>query len=415
MEPKKCFWSPVNVMVAIYFVVWGFAAMDRLLIAMLFPFVLPYFHLNYAQGGILMMCMALGFEVVGFLGGPASDKWGRKKIITPCVWIFSIGSAITGFAGSFAQLVGVRTLVGAGEGAFGSAAAAQIAEEAPPAKRGLYLGFYTSAFALFGSFIAPLYATQMAPRIGWQWTCYLTIIPGVILALLIRSKVKETKRFTSPQAAGPKVSWLKVIQERNIVVALLVSIFWFIWLWSWLTFGTVFLVDFKHIPIGSAGILQSAFGAGGFIGMIVLPALSDKFGRKLPLIVGTVIGIIGTLMLIYVPASWFISLCITFFITAFVAWGYAPIFINVIPSESVPAQWIASGVALVSCIGELVGIGAGQPVLGMVGDKFGLDHSMLLGCACLVVVFILCLVLRESAPKFAKPKVQELETNTVAS
>ena len=412
---RKTFWTPINVMSAIYFLAWGFSAGDRLLIAMLFPFILPYFKLGYAQGGLLMASMSIGYLFVAFLGGMLSDKYGRRKVILPSVFVFSIGSALTGFAGGFAQLVWIRSIVGAGEGSFNMAATAQIAEECPPEKRGAYVGFYTSAFALFGSFVAPIYATQVASRWGWQWACYLTIIPGVILAFMILALVKETKRFTAPAAVvKPKSSfgqvvkaWGHVMKERNMVVACLLAMFWMVWLWSWLSFGTVYFVNVKHMTAGAAGFMLSALGAGGFLGMIAVPAFSDKVGRRIPLIVGTILAIVGTLGIMYMPGSAFALMYVTFFVTAFVSWGYIPLVISVIPSESVPTEWIASGIALVTCLAELAGLTIGLPVLGAIGDKYGLSTTMLCGVAALISVLLLsAFVLRETAPKFTAARAQ---------
>jgi MFS family permease len=405
---KKSFWTPVITMTAIYFFVWGFAAMDRLLIAMLFPYILPEFKLSFAQAGMLMACMSVGFLVFEFIGGILSDKYGRRKVILPSVFVFSIVSAITGFATGFAQLIGVRTIVGAGEGAFATPATAHIFDECPPEKRGIYLGFYVSAFALFGSFVAPIYATQIAAHWGWRWAFYLTIIPGIVLALLIWGFVKESVRFRRPeQAAAPKARWRQVMKERNIVVACLLAICWMVWLWSWLSFGTVFFVNVKHLSTGMAGILQSALGAGGFLGMIALPGFSDKVGRRIPLIVGTIIGLVGTAAIVYLPGTSPVLMWIALFVTAFVTWGYSPIILSVIPSESVPPERIAFGVACVTGLAELAGIAVAPPILGAIGDKFGLTTTMLCGGAVLIPVLLLAsFALRETAPKFTSAKAR---------
>lgn len=116
--------TPINTMVLIYFIVWGFSAADRLLIAMLFPYVLPEFGLAYTQAGFLMAAMSIGYLVCALGGAAISDQIGRKKVIVPSVVVFSLGSALTGFAGGFAQLIGLRTIVGAAEGSFNMAATA---------------------------------------------------------------------------------------------------------------------------------------------------------------------------------------------------------------------------------------------------------------------------------------------------
>jgi len=399
LENNKKLLSPFQLMVGTYFLAWGFSALDRLLIAMLFPIVLPEFGLSFAAGGMLMAAMALAYLVFAFIGGILSDKWGRKKVILPSVFIFSIGSAITGAVTAFGQLVGIRSFIGAAEGSFNMSATAQIAEEAPPEKRGLYVGLYTSAFPLFASLVAPIYATQVAAVWGWRWACYLTIIPGIILAAIIWFGVKESKRFAIPQAAECKVSWLEVVKQKNILVGSLIGVFGMIWLWSWLSFGMSFLVSVKGFDTATAGILLAALGAGGFLGCFLLPALSDKVGRKKPIIIGPIIGFLGTLAILQLPASSFGLLAAALFLTAFSTWGLAPIFLSVVPSEAVPAEWCGSGIGIVTCIGELAGIVIAPPILGMIADKFGLGTAMFCAAIPLIAVVIFSFFLRETAPR----------------
>jgi len=395
---KQKFWSSFHIMVATYFIAWGFSALDRLLIAMLFPIILPEFGLGFAEGGLLMAAMALAYLIFAFIGGIISDKAGRKKVILPSVLIFSLGSAITGAITTFSQLIGIRSFIGAAEGSFNMSATAQIAEESPPEKRGLYVGLYTSAFPLFASLIAPLYATQTSALWGWRWTCYLTIIPGIILAAIIWFGVKESSRFSMPQQAECKVSWLTILKQRNILVGAVIGIFWMIWLWSWLSFGMSFLVTIKGFDTATAGMLMAALGAGGFLGCFLLPALSDRVGRKLPIAIGPIIGFLGTLAILYLPSSSLLLLALALFVTAFSTWGLAPIFLSVIPSEAVPAEWCGSGIGVVTCIGELAGIVIAPPILGMVADSFGLGIAMLGAALPLIAVILFSFFLKETAP-----------------
>ena len=402
-EEKKGYWNPVNVMVWTYALTFGYSAGDRLLIAMLFPFVIPYFGLDYTHAGLIMMSMAAGYLVLAFAGGIISDKVGRKKVLLPSALVFSLASGITGFAGNVGQLIAARTIVGAAEGSFNSAAAAQIGEESPPEKRGINMGIYVSMFALFGSFIAPIYATQVATLWGWQMACFLTVIPGVVLAWFISTRIKESIRFSKPLEKS-KVSWQEIMKERNIWLSFFVCSLWFIWLWSWLSFGIVYFVNVRGFSPGTAGFLQSALGAGGFVGMIFLPWLSDCYGRKLPLQIGTIIGFIGTSAILFIPTTSAFAIWAMFFVTAITTWGICPIILNVIPSESVPVERAALAIGTVVSIGELAGIAVAPPILGAIGDHFGLTSALFLGAACLIPVCILSFFFRETAPCIVKAK-----------
>ncbi|WP_168197916.1 MFS transporter [Pseudolabrys sp. FHR47] len=391
----------------VYFLGWGFSAADRLLIAMLFPYVLPEFGLDFTMAGVLMAAMSIGYLVLAVGGGALSDKFGRKVVILPSVLVFSIGSALTGLATSVVQLIGWRTVVGAAEGSYNMAATAQIAEESPPDKRGMYVGFYTSAFPLFASFVAPLYGTMIAEAWGWRWACYLTIVPGLLLVPYIWLKIRERGHAstsasgvaTSQANTGAGPSWVEVLKRRNVLISASISIFWMVWLWSWLSFGTLFLTKVKGYQPGSAGVLMAALGAGGFLGMTAMCALSDRIGRKPVVMMAAVVGLIGTLTAIYLPDG---SMAITWavlFVTSFVTWGMCPVILSVIPSESVPSNWVALGVAVVTCLAEFAGIIIAPPGLGALADHFGLLTSMTVAAFGMVPMFLISLALKETAPR----------------
>lgn len=395
--------SSFHIIVAVYFLCWGFSAADRILIAMMFPKVLPSFGLNYAMAGVIMSVMSIGYLVCAVFGGWISDKIGRKKVALPMVFIFSLGSALTGVAKNFAQLIGVRTIVGGAEGAFNMAATAQIAEESPVERRGFYIGLYTGAFPLFASLVAPLYAGTVGVHYGWRAACYLTIIPGILLVpavwWLVRDK-SGTKTIIQQEKKNP--SWGPVLRSRNVLLSACVSIFIMVWLWSWLSFGTLYMTKVKGYSLSSADMHMASMGLGGFLGAMGMSWLSDRIGRK-PVVFGvTIIGIIGTLIVLNLPASESLLTWVILFITSFITWGGMVIFLSVIPSESVPAGYIARGVSVVTCSSEAAGIIIAPPVLGAVADHYSLQTAMTVAALGLIISVIAIFFLKESAPASQK-------------
>ena len=412
MERKQGFWTPTNILVATYTFCWGFAALDRLLIAMLFPFVIPYFHMDFAQAGLVMTCMSVVYLIMASLGGALSDKYGRKKVILPSVIIFSLCSFLTGLATNFAALIGIRSVIGGAEGAFYTSGGAQIAEQSPNESRGTAIGIYNSAFPLFGAALAPIYATYVASHWGWQWACYLTIIPGAILAFVISTRVQDTHAAVGQRAAGapPKVPWRVVFKDKNVSLSALIGATWFVWLWSWLSFGMLFFTKIRGMSPASAGLMIAAMGIGGCVGGVLMAKISDTVGRKPTMIIGTLIGIAGTLVVLLIPSLPFAAIGIVLFVTATATWGNAPLFLQVIPSDCVSREHLAKTIGIVVSIGEFVGIAVAPPILGAIGDKWGLNTTMLAGVASLVLTFLLGFALRESYPKAQAKREMQMAT-----
>ena len=394
-------------LVLIYTFSWAFAALDRLIIAFMLPFIMPYFGMNYAQAGLLMSLMAIGLLVCALIFGPLSDKIGRKKITLPMLLIFSCLSCVTGLVKSIALLFVVRTIVGGSEGAFNTAAPAHISEVSPPEKRGGYIGTYLSSFAIGGAFLAPIYAMNVASRWSWQTACYLTIIPGVILAILGWIFIKESPRFVKgtpeydaeqeakKQDQG-KVGLIEVLKIRNVVLSLVLVAVFFVWCWSWLSYGTSYFTAEKGFDEITSGNLMGIFGLGAFFGCLVMPRLSDRYGRKPVILITSAISFVVVAILLFLPHG-FADYAVLLFLSTFFAWGALPLFMMVIPTESVKPGWAASAIAIALGVGEVIGMAA-QPVLGAIADASNLTNAMFVGSFGLVAGCIVCLFLKESAP-----------------
>ena len=177
--------------VAINWFILGFVALDRLLIANLFPWVIPALKIDYTKAGLIMSMLGLTWSVSAIFFGGLSDKIGRRIIIIPATIIFSLLSWMSGLVTGFAQLLGFRAVMGVAEGAYYPTAIATVAEESKPERRATNIGIFSSAFQIIGVVLCPIYATTVAMAWGWRMALYLTAIPGIILAILFWRLVRE--------------------------------------------------------------------------------------------------------------------------------------------------------------------------------------------------------------------------------
>jgi len=113
--------------------------------------------------------------------------------------------------------------------------------------------------------------------------------------------------------------------------------------------------------------------------------------------------VLGSLMGMLVPAAaifWHGSLW-SLGILLFLGWlaiGVAPLMMATVPSETVPARYVATTAGLVQGFGEIVGAAGGAWAAGRAADAFGLPVSMaIMGC-CAFIAAMLALLLIESAP-----------------
>ena len=121
-----------NTLVAILFLSWGTVFLDRMSQLYLAPYITPEFHLTHEQVGMLASVLAITWAVSTLFFGALSDRFGRRTILIPAVFAFSLLSWLSGVAHTFHQLLLIRALMGIAEGPCWSIMTALIEESSTP-------------------------------------------------------------------------------------------------------------------------------------------------------------------------------------------------------------------------------------------------------------------------------------------
>jgi MFS family permease len=404
-------WSYEFTVLIIHWFIWGFVAFDRMLVTYVFPMLLPDLKMSFTQAGMIMSVLGLAWGAMAIFGGGLGDKFGRKTIIIPATLIFSLTSWATGLARSLAQLAVVRAIMGGAEGSYYPSAVATIAEESKPSRRGLMVGLHQTGFPLWGMFVAPIYATQVATVWGWRWAFYLTIIPGIILAIVHWRFIREPKSTAGRIEArkqgvahhvvsetGEHLTAKSVLKFRNIIIGIFVSICFMTHLWVFAAFTTLYLTKVHNFAMTTAGFVMSGQGVGALLGMFCLAAISDRIGRKPALLIACVVGGLSTLWFAFLgpapTAMWFLLLVVGFF-----TGGAFPIFASLIPSETVPFALAGLAIGIPTGAGELIGAGVLPTVGGIVADSYGLGATIIMAAVAVLIATIFASFLVETAPR----------------
>jgi MFS family permease len=410
MNTEKRSTSYEYMVVILNWFILGFVALDRLLIANLFPWVLPELKINYTQAGLIMAVLGVTWSVAAIVFGGVSDKVGRKVIIIPATIVFSLLSWMSGMVTSLAQLLGIRAFMGVAEGAYYPTAIATVAEESKPERRATNIGLFLSSFTIVGMILCPIYATTVATAYGWRMALYLTVIPGIILALLFwrmvhepastaaKRQAKKEGRTEAKTESGESKGWLHMFAYRNVYVGALAAIFTMGWSFTILTFAMTFNTQARHLAPQTAGFTMAMLGLGGAIGSFLVPFFSDQFGRKTAIILAGILCAAATFGL----AFWSVNaggMALCFFLMGFFGYGIFPVLTGAVPYESVPLSLTASAVGFIIFIGEIIGASAAPAVGGMLADAYGLHISMAAGGISALLAGVCSFGLKETAPK----------------
>ena len=394
-----------NTLIAILFFTWGTVFLDRMSQMYLAPYFAPEFHLNPKQIGTLASVLAITWAASTFLFGAISDRVGRKAVLVPAVFAFSLLSCLSATAHSFHQLLFLRALMGFAEGPTWSTITALIEESSPTSRRGRNIGLVVSAAALIGLAAAPVLTTQVAARWGWRPAFLVAGLPGLLAGVLIWKLVNEPEAG----AARPKPSWIEyalILRYRNVWLCCIGAAGFMSWLFALNVFAPLYITEVVHQPATVAGFLLGASGLGSFFLGFLLPSLSDRVGRKpVLLLMAMMSAIVPLSFLCPVLFRYSLLLAAIVFISN-TGQGMASLLMVLVPTESVPAEFRATSIGLVTMVGEIMGATTAPLLAGTLAEKYGLSLTMWLAAAGSAIVFVIAIFLRETAKQSSAPAVE---------
>jgi predicted MFS family arabinose efflux permease len=387
-------------LVVLLFFTWGAVFLDRMSVLYLAPYIAPALHLTHAQVGLMASSLAVAWALSSLLLGAVSDRFGRRPVLVPAVFVFSILSWLTGICRTFGQMLAVRTLMGAAEGPTWSTITATIEESSAPQRRGRNVGVVVSAAALVGLTLAPILTTQIAARWGWRAACFVAGIPGLVLGLLLWKLVRESAESSADGGhAKPSLSgYFSILRYRNMWLCCLGSAGFMTWLWVMHTFAPLYITQVNKNTATFAGLILSASGLGSFLWGFLLPWISDHTGRKPMLLMVALIS--GVVPLTY-QAPFLIQHPWIMAAAGFIANGgqcIAALTLVVIPSETVPSQFHATAIGLATLVGEIIGGTVAPAFSGAIADRLGLVATLWIAAGGAILVFLAGLFMTETAP-----------------
>lgn len=126
------------------------------------------------------------------IGGALGDKLGRKKIFMAGIFIFIIGSACCGFAGTVNMLVGFRVLQGIGGALMIPGSLSLISSSIEPNQRGKAIGTW-SAFTTVCTMGGPILGGALADAGLWRYFFFINIPLGIASLVMLYFKVSENQ------------------------------------------------------------------------------------------------------------------------------------------------------------------------------------------------------------------------------
>ncbi len=179
------------------------AFIDGTVVNVALPALQSAFGADIADIQWVVESYALFLAALILIGGSLGDLYGRRKIFVIGVALFSAASAWCGLAHDIRQLIIARALQGVGGALLVPGSLALISANFPPKERGRAIGTW-SGFTSITAAIGPVLGGWFVQHGSWRWVFFINLPVGLIVMALALWKVPESRAGNR----GARLDWI---------------------------------------------------------------------------------------------------------------------------------------------------------------------------------------------------------------
>lgn len=235
-----------------------------------FPGIIKYFGISTHQVGWLIAAFTLPGIFLTPVSGILADRFGRKLVLVPSLFIFGIAGFLCSFMTDFHSLLAFLFIEGIGAAGLSSINITLIGDLYSGEKRTTLMGYNasilsigTAAYPALGGFIAVF---------GWQYIFYLPLL-AIPLGIFVMFGLNNPEP-KDHQGIGEyfRRIW-KNINQRSVWGLFLVNMLVFVLLYgAYLTYFPILLSERLHATSVHIGLMMSIMS-------LVTAAISSQLGR----------------------------------------------------------------------------------------------------------------------------------------
>jgi MFS family permease len=380
-----------------------FNYLDRYVLSAVLAPVQKDLGINDGQAGRLMTAFMIGYFVTSPVFGWLGDRCPRKWLIAAGIFVWSVGTLLTGFATTFAMMIAFRVLVGLGEASYATISPSLISDNYGPAKRNNALTIFYVAIPV-GAALGTIIGGLIAAKWGWRHAFVWVGTPGLFLALVLLpfAEVKRGHSEGKTTEATKKPSVRDIVNLFRIPDYLLVVLGYTAYTFALGAFGfwgPTFLNRVHGLAVDKAG---EFFGAvlvvAGLVGTLIGGFAATAWQKRNP---AGYAWTLGLSVLIAVPLAfgafltgstlWSMSLLAGAMFFLFLSTGP----VNTLILETTPVNLRVSAMAVSIFMIHLFGDMWSPEIVGRLADSFGgnLQKAVLILPVALILASALWLAL----------------------
>ena len=166
-------------------------ALDNPVVATALPVLRTSLHAGLSGLEWTVNAYLLSFACLIMTGAALGDRFGRRRMFTVGVGVFTVASAAAALSPSVGVLIAARVAQGAGAAMVFPLTLTLISEAFPVEKRGAAIGMWGAIAGMAVAF-GPLIGGAIVSGINWHWIFWVNVPVGVTLVALAPSRLTES-------------------------------------------------------------------------------------------------------------------------------------------------------------------------------------------------------------------------------
>lgn len=313
--------------------------------------------------GLIMATLPATSIIARLPFGALSNKMGRWPVAVSALIFQSLAYLFFYVASSVVWLYPVTVVYALAVSSFGPGAIAIALDAAPLGRKGTVMGrFYASigAAMIVGPLVTSLLTLRFAFQLVFIFALTLPSIGLVVfllsgLSLLRRPLLTDTVRGRGSNSVFPSLK--RILLQRNIILLSASSITFFIALGAFETMFPVYAKQDLALETFQVSLLFTARGIPNALARIPAGVLSDKVGRRIPLVFSYAVTFLALLLVSLVSDLYLLMFLIGLY---GLAWGARTAPTAALYSDNVSSRdtgWVSTVIWLTSDVAVALGSG----------------------------------------------------------
>ncbi|ENZ5599499.1 MFS transporter [Enterococcus hirae] len=311
--------------------------MDIMFLAFSLSSMIATFHISGTQAGMIATITNLGMLVGGIFFGLMADKYGRVKVFSQTVILFSIASLLMYFSSTIYLVYLFRFIAGIGAGGEYGACMSLISETFSKKQIGRASSI-AGIGAQVGAALAAILAAIVIPWLGWRMLYVIGVLP-VLLVLVIRHGLKEPEAFQATKATKKATKLRNLFETKQLTwqtiglsIMVTVQIAGYFGLMNWLP--SIMQAQLGLSVSGSSLWMVSTI-VGMSLGMLTFGIIMDKLGPRTAFTLFLICSALSVFLLVLARSQWSLvaaAVVVGYFINGMYG-GYGAIISSLYPTE----------------------------------------------------------------------------------